>query len=402
MEGAARQPKRPRCDTASSPTLDSLLEERVRMLVARELSWHHTSSDGDQRPAVIGPCSCSQELVQCKQELEKLRKEFESMKKSMQDLQKTVNDLKPPSVETSAVSTSVKELKGSLTLKIGARKFPTTADTLRAFPDSFFGLMAAGRVPQKFEKDGSIFIDRNPKHFSFVLDYLRSMGEGFTPPNSCSAQDELSAEADFYGLPGLVALLRRLRVASHHLMTLGKKGTVLTGNKFSGAILDVPDTTNFSVTVGLSKYSTTGFSAPFWIGVAPLHTDLSEPWLTEGRVMYPPAAKHGLFLTLESRVAITATAATGSFQQTKHSDVPHYGYSDTIESVQVCFHRNEEYCIVSFRLVIKYGVCYNGRSTGAFQCEIRLADLGLPFEGDYRPITFLADSATLTIQNMTA
>lgn len=66
--------------------------------------------------------------------------------------------------------------------------------------DSFFGSLVSGRVPQKREKDGSIFIDRNPKHFSFVLDYLRSAGTNFTPPTSKTAQDELRAEADFYGI----------------------------------------------------------------------------------------------------------------------------------------------------------------------------------------------------------
>merc|ERR1719482_1404988 len=165
------------------------------------------------------------------------------------------------------------ELTGSLMLKVGSRKFQTSAETLKSVEDSFFSSLASGRVPQKREKDGSIFIDRNPKHFQYVLDYLRCNGEGFTPPTSKTAQDELRAEADFYGLPDLAMSLRRLCISSNHLMTIGKKGAVLSGNRFGAAMLDVRDPDNFAVTLQLSGWEVSGYpeaqESPFFVGIGP-------------------------------------------------------------------------------------------------------------------------------------
>jgi len=129
---------------------------------------------------------------------------------------------------------------------------------------------------------GSIFIDRNPKHFQYVLDYLRCNGEGFTPPTSKTAQDELRAEADFYGLPDLAMSLRRLCISSNHLMTIGKKGAVLSGNRFGAAMLDVRDPDNFAITLQFSGWDvshTEAQESPFFVGIGPAGTELSQLWL---------------------------------------------------------------------------------------------------------------------------
>merc|ERR1712008_200069 len=107
---------------------------------------------------------------------------------------------------------------------------------------------------------------------------------------------ELRGEADFYGLPALVTLLRRLHVASHHLMTLGKKGSVLSGNKLSAAMLDVKDPLNFAVTFSLgSTGPVNASSSPILVGIGPMGTNLAEDWFTYSPSVnaYPPVVKRG-------------------------------------------------------------------------------------------------------------
>ena len=114
-------------------------------------------------------------------------------------------------------------------------------------------------------------------------------------PATFSAQDELRAEADFYGLPGLVARLRRLCVEKDNRMTIGKKDTEVSGNKHSAAMWDVQDPDSFSVTFGLTKFSVKHSSCPDWdqqvqcpffVGVAPVDTIWPSEW-TKKSILEP-------------------------------------------------------------------------------------------------------------------
>ena len=42
--------------------------------------------------------------------------------------------------------------------------------------------MVTGEDKQQFDKDGNLFIDANPKYFSFVLDGLRSLDKAVVVP----------------------------------------------------------------------------------------------------------------------------------------------------------------------------------------------------------------------------
>ena len=61
-------------------------------------------------------------------------------------------------------------------LNVGGKIFATTKDTLCSsrHPNSKLTRMVRGEDKQQFDKEGNLFIDANPKYFSFVLDGLRN------------------------------------------------------------------------------------------------------------------------------------------------------------------------------------------------------------------------------------
>ena len=110
-------------------------------------------------------------------------------------------------------------LKSKVKLDVGGFKFTTSRATLCRFPGTFLEVMFSGRhdYPTEIdEEDGSYFIDRDGRHFHHVLNFMR-VGSVISLPDGDTARDELSVEADFYGLEGLVRAIRQPQVdiASH-------------------------------------------------------------------------------------------------------------------------------------------------------------------------------------------
>eukprot|EP01112_Ceratiomyxa_fruticulosa_P024259 TRINITY_DN979_c0_g1_i1.p1 TRINITY_DN979_c0_g1~~TRINITY_DN979_c0_g1_i1.p1 ORF type:complete len:328 (-),score=65.15 TRINITY_DN979_c0_g1_i1:230-1213(-) len=95
---------------------------------------------------------------------------------------------------------------GRIKLDVGGTLFTTSMETLTSFKGSFFDAMFSGRFPLKKEEDGAIFIDRNGKHFGYILDFMRG-----TPPSlehfSKREINELRTEAEYYQLTDLVHLI---------------------------------------------------------------------------------------------------------------------------------------------------------------------------------------------------
>lgn len=60
-----------------------------------------------------------------------------------------------------------------IVLDVGGERFTTSKSTLLRAEDSFFTAMLASGFWQPCE-DGTYFIDRNPKYFGRILDYLRT------------------------------------------------------------------------------------------------------------------------------------------------------------------------------------------------------------------------------------
>ena len=95
-------------------------------------------------------------------------------------------------------------LEATIKLDIGGHSFTTTLTTLTRFPDTMLGAMFSGRHALTKNEAGAYFIDRDGRHFHYILNFLRSP-ESFD--NSCiqgSTLMELKHEAGYYGLKDLM------------------------------------------------------------------------------------------------------------------------------------------------------------------------------------------------------
>ncbi|CAL2033950.1 unnamed protein product [Caenorhabditis brenneri] len=88
-------------------------------------------------------------------------------------------------------------------LNIGGTIFHTTKSTLTRY-DGFFKTMFETDIPVTKDDSGTFFIDRSPKHFDTILNFMR---DGDIALPTCEREiKEISKEAQYYLLTGLVKL----------------------------------------------------------------------------------------------------------------------------------------------------------------------------------------------------
>jgi hypothetical protein len=75
--------------------------------------------------------------------------------------------------EIDAMQTQQEQHEGRVELNIGGHRFQTSVQTLRRVPHTFFDAYFSGRYAQDVCLDGRIFVDRDGKHFGYVLEYMR-------------------------------------------------------------------------------------------------------------------------------------------------------------------------------------------------------------------------------------
>eukprot|EP01124_Arcella_intermedia_P019784 TRINITY_DN2712_c0_g2_i1.p1 TRINITY_DN2712_c0_g2~~TRINITY_DN2712_c0_g2_i1.p1 ORF type:complete len:226 (-),score=32.18 TRINITY_DN2712_c0_g2_i1:594-1271(-) len=82
---------------------------------------------------------------------------------------------------------------------VGGTRFSTTKSTLLAHKDTYFHVLASSDA-WKPDQDGTYFIDRSPKYFEYVLDYLRS---GVLDLEDLPARDKkrIQMEFDYFQVP---------------------------------------------------------------------------------------------------------------------------------------------------------------------------------------------------------
>lgn len=112
-------------------------------------------------------------------------------------------------------------------LNVGGYKFTTTVTTLKNAPSpSLFNAMFSGRHALRPDDSGCYFIDRDGRHFHDILNFLRD-GQFSYPHDGTDFKYllEVRAEAEFYGLEGLVqqidrypySLIKVQRVSSYNM-----------------------------------------------------------------------------------------------------------------------------------------------------------------------------------------
>ncbi|KAF5840007.1 hypothetical protein DUNSADRAFT_18044 [Dunaliella salina] len=109
---------------------------------------------------------------------------------------------------------------GLIGLNVGGKSYATTSHTLLAAPNSFFWEILTpgpqGEQPNLLRnQNGEIFIDRNGKLFTYVLEHLRSLsnGEPTSPlPEDANELAALAREAEYFNLPSLLNRIRNTAI----------------------------------------------------------------------------------------------------------------------------------------------------------------------------------------------
>ena len=86
-------------------------------------------------------------------------------------------------------------------LNVGGQQFVTSKSTLEKEPESMICRLVCGEIPSLKDENGAILIDRSPKHFDTILNYLR-MGDILLDHDLNI--EALIQEANFYGIMSLV------------------------------------------------------------------------------------------------------------------------------------------------------------------------------------------------------
>jgi hypothetical protein len=117
-------------------------------------------------------------------------KNMENEKKSNQDILDNYNTV------AKRIKLSEHSMNDKVTLDVGGRIFSTSKGTLMNYEHSYFyALLNSGNfLPGA---DGSYFIDRSPKHFELIMDYLRT-GKLSTKELKSGEIEELEKELDYY------------------------------------------------------------------------------------------------------------------------------------------------------------------------------------------------------------
>nr|XP_031848740.1 BTB/POZ domain-containing protein KCTD3 isoform X2 [Nomia melanderi] len=103
-------------------------------------------------------------------------------------------------------------------LNVGGTRFSTSKQTLTWVPDSFFTTLLSNRFASHRDEDGALFIDRDPKLFSIILNYLRTKDIDLKSADLRT----LRHEAEYYGI---IPLVKRLMLCED--LTQSSCGDVL-------------------------------------------------------------------------------------------------------------------------------------------------------------------------------
>ena len=122
-------------------------------------------------------CNCRQSFLD--EKIIQLALELVSCKKDVALLQ-DIN--KAEKFENEIIRSKTKShcIPGSIQLNIGGSVFTTRLSTLCYIPGSFLESMFSGRHDGLANIEGTSFIDRSPKYFEFILQWLRDPGLFYT------------------------------------------------------------------------------------------------------------------------------------------------------------------------------------------------------------------------------
>jgi len=123
---------------------------------------------------------------------------FEILSASSPDIQSS--SPKEQHYQVNVQLTSLKQVK----LDVGGYKYSTTLTTLTSDPCSMLAAMFSGRFQVEKNEEGCVFIDRDGRHFYYILNWLRN---GYIPPLGGDERECLLIEARYYQISSLIDFL---------------------------------------------------------------------------------------------------------------------------------------------------------------------------------------------------
>jgi len=112
-----------------------------------------------------------------------------------------------------------------ITINVGGRHFTTFKSTLLRFSHSILARMISGSIPMRKDREGRIFLDRDPNIFGFVLEYLRSSKLTLSEDQMNQYLVQLIQEAEYLMIDPLLDELRSIKAR------LNKRDVLLVWNE---------------------------------------------------------------------------------------------------------------------------------------------------------------------------
>uniref|UniRef100_A0A7S1GBW9 BTB domain-containing protein n=1 Tax=Bicosoecida sp. CB-2014 TaxID=1486930 RepID=A0A7S1GBW9_9STRA len=125
----------------------------------------------------------------------------------------TVGEPREPRPFTRSTMDSMVDLfsdtSGIVHLNVGGARYATSRETLCRDRDSMLSILVNGELGSRRDTTGAYFIDRDPKHFRFILNFLRD-GDVDLPEDDTQLK-QLLREAYFYQVAELIKLIEMQR-----------------------------------------------------------------------------------------------------------------------------------------------------------------------------------------------
>ena len=145
----------------------------------------------------------------CIQSAESLCREITEMATQLEDKLANVSDEEKEWKETK-VKLGMTSVKGMVILNVGGDRYTTSVDTLTRHKDTFFTALLSKQWQLECDpKDNSIFIDRNGKLFTYILEYLRTDIVLDDVMTNEILRQKLIIEAKYFCLHSLIDILTK-------------------------------------------------------------------------------------------------------------------------------------------------------------------------------------------------
>jgi len=130
---------------------------------------------------------------------EELEDDVEESLSTCMSLLQAINDFYKDLGESDGENDADSPWEDPIILNVGGTQFSTTLATLRSENGTFFEKMFRNNATTTCSSDGTFFIDRDPKTFEYILDYIRT-GEMVLESADRKLRSQLLKDAEFFEL----------------------------------------------------------------------------------------------------------------------------------------------------------------------------------------------------------